>query len=110
MKVTKAPGLMKYPYTIEVTEEEYQAIRNAIPNENNQGCEIIKAETYHICPNCSEERIALGKIETRLGTRHVTWQSVRHTNGNTDYFWGHYHESERAALCDYYTCLAGKFE
>ena len=24
MKVTKAPGLLEYPYTIEVTEEEYQ--------------------------------------------------------------------------------------
>lgn len=110
MKVTKAPGLMEYPYTIEATEEEYQAIRNAMPNETNQGYEIIKAETYHICPNGSEERIALGKIETRLGAQYVTWQSVRHVNGNTDYFWGHYHDGEYAALYDYYTRLAGKFE
>jgi hypothetical protein len=111
MKVTKAPGLMEYPYTIEATEEDYRAIRNAIPGENNQGYEIIKAETYHTCPNGSEERIVLGKIETRLGAQYVTWQSVRYADGRiTDYFWGHYHDREDAALCDYYTRLAGKFE
>ena len=110
MKVTRAPGLMKYPYTIEATEEEYQAIINAVPGENNQGYEIIKAETYHICSNGSDERVVLGKIETRLGTRYVTWQSVRHAAGSTDYFWGHYFENEYDALHDYYSRLAGKFE
>ena len=30
MKISKAPGLMKYPYTIEATEEEFRAIMNAI--------------------------------------------------------------------------------
>ena len=110
MKVTRAPGLMKYPYTIEVTEQEYQVIRNALLSESNQGYEIIKAETYRICQNGSEEQIALGKMETRLGAQYVTWQCVRHSAGSTDYFWGHYHDDKDTAMYDYYTRLAGKFE
>lgn len=33
MKITKAPGLMEYPYTIEATEGEYQIINGLLGDD-----------------------------------------------------------------------------
>lgn len=109
MKVTKAPGLMKYPYTIEVTEEEYRAIRNVMPEAANQGYKILKAET---CMECDRrtERIVLGGTVTRLGAQYVTWESIINENGEIDYYWGHYFDNYDDALHDYYKRLMEKFE
>lgn len=109
MKVTKAPGLMKCPYTIEVTEEEFRAIRNAVPEESNQGYTILKAETCMECDGRTE-RVALGRMVTRLGAQYVTWESIANENGEFDYYWGHYFDDYGDALHDYYKRLMERFE
>ena len=77
--------------------------------ETNQGYEIIKAETWMEADGRSE-RVVLGRMETRLGTQYVTWESSTDDRGNTDYYWGHYFYDEQKAKGDYYTRLASKFE
>ena len=109
MKVTKAPGLMKYPYTIEATEEEFRAIRNAVPEESNQGYTILKAETCMECDGRTE-RVVLGRMVTRLGAQYVTWESISNENGEFDYYWGHYFDDYGDALHDYYKRLMERFE
>lgn len=109
MKVTKAPGLMKYHYTVEATEEEFRAIQNAIPDEQNQGYTILKAETCMECDG-KTERVVLGRMMTRLGAQYVTWESIINEYGEIDYYWGHYFDDYGDALHDYYTRLAGKYE
>ena len=109
MKVTRAPGLMKYPYTIDATEEEFRAIRNAIPEETNQGYTILKAEACMECDGRTE-RIVLGRTVTRLGAQYVTWESIVNEDGEIDYYWGHYFDDYGEALHDYSKRLMEKFE
>ena len=78
--------------------------------EFNAGYEIVKSETYRIGADDKESRIVLGKMETRLGTQYVTWESVRHPeDGTADYFWGHYFDKDQQAMADYHRRLADHY-
>jgi len=79
--------------------------------EFNEGYEIVAAETYFVRPwDDGEDRIVLGKIDTRIGTQYVTWESCRHPDDETaDYFWGHYFDSENHAKADYHRRLADHY-
>lgn len=79
--------------------------------EFNEGYEIIEAETFCTRPwDDGEERIVLGKIDTRFGTHYVTWESCRHpAEGKADFFWGHYFDYEKQARADYHRRLAEKY-
>lgn len=79
--------------------------------EFNEGYEIIAAETYNILADDKEERVVLGRMESKYGTMYVTWESARHpSEGVTDYFWGHYHGDERLARADYHRRLMEHYE
>lgn len=78
--------------------------------EINQGYKIIASETYRVLSDDKEERIVLGKMETRLGTQYVTWESTRHpAEDEVDYFWGRYFDSEDHARADYHRRLADHY-
>lgn len=50
MKITKAPGIMKYPYTLEVTEEEYKEIMRIFKKgrKENETTGAEKVESDHL--------------------------------------------------------------
>lgn len=79
--------------------------------EFNEGYEIIAAETFCIRSwDDGEERIVLGKMDTRFGTHYVTWESLRHPEDEgADFFWGHYFDDERQARADYHRRLADHY-
>lgn len=82
--------------------------------ETNQGYEIIASEAYRTDNTGREEQIVLGRMETRLGMRFVTWESLTQPNNDGterhDYFWGHYFDNGREAFADYHRRLLDKYE
>ena len=82
--------------------------------EINEGYEIIAAEVYAVTDFGREERVVLGRMDTRYGTMFVTWESQVWTFSDGekrfDYFWGHYHDDERKARADYHRRLIEKYE
>ena len=83
-------------------------------NEKNEGYEIIAAEVYSTSRLGQQERIVLGRNETRCGTMFVTWDStgwpLKDGGVKYDYFWGHYFDDERKARADYHRRLIEKYE
>lgn len=75
--------------------------------EINQGFKIVAAETYN---EEKQFRIVLARRETQFGTNWVTWESKRDSSGLIDYFWGHYHDNEKAARIDYHRRLLSYYE
>ena len=79
--------------------------------EFNEGYEIIAAETYNAPRAGRQDRIVLGRLETKLGTMFVTWASViQPLTNRIDYFWGHYFSEEDQARADYHRRLLKKYE
>ena len=80
-------------------------------SEQNQGYEIIAAETYATENTGRQHQIVLGRMETKYGTTYVTWESSAMENSEyADYFWGHYHDTEKAARIDYHRRLLSHYE
>lgn len=78
--------------------------------EVNECYEIIAAETYQAQRAGQQARIVLGKLETRLGTTFVTWEStIQPLTNRIDYFWGHYFSEEAEARADYHRRLLNKY-
>ncbi len=78
--------------------------------EINEGYEIIAAETYSTLRAGRRYRIVLGKLETKLGTMFVTWESIiQPLTNRIDYFWGHYFSEEDQARADYHRRLLEKY-
>lgn len=75
--------------------------------EINQGYKIVAAETYN---EEKQFRIVLARKETQFGTNWVTWESKCDSSGLIDYFWGHYHDNEKAARADYHRRLLSYYE
>lgn len=81
--------------------------------EKNEGYEIIAVEVYRETNSGQQDRIVLGRMTTRFGTKFVTWSSTIWPlkDGNKiDYFWGHYFEDGAAAYADYHKRLLEKYE
>lgn len=79
----------------------------ATQQEINQGYKIVAAETYN---EEKQFRIVLARKETQFGTNWVTWESKCDSSGLIDYFWGHYHDNEKAARIDYHRRLLSYYE
>lgn len=77
--------------------------------EINEGFEIVAAEAYTTKTWAKEERVVLGRHETRYGTQWVTWQSKTSPKDEIDYFWGHYFDDEAQARADYHRRLAERY-
>lgn len=84
-------------------------VRWANRKERNQGYEIIAAETHATENSGRQHRIVLGRMETKYGAMFVTWESSD-TGSGFDYFWGHYHDTEKAAWADYHRRLLSYYE
>lgn len=83
-------------------------------NEKNEGYEIIAAEVYSTSRLGQQERIVLGRNETKHGTMFVTWDStgwpLKNSGMKFDYYWGHYFDNEAKARADYHRRLFEKYE
>ena len=75
---------------------------------SNAGYDIIKAETYDKNHRGCEYQIVLGR-NPKTGT-YVTWECNAHSDGDRDYYWGHYINKWEAALADYHRRLLEHFE
>ena len=78
--------------------------------EQNQGYEIIAAETYGTSDIGVQYRFVLGRMETKCGTMYVTWDSAIRGTGTVDYFWGHYFTDEKKARADYHRRLLEQYD
>ena len=81
--------------------------------ERNAGFEIIASEVYHVSRLGQQSRIVLGRMETKLGIKYVTWESTLwpvEDHRAIDYYWGHYFDDEEKARADYHRRLFEKYE
>ena len=75
--------------------------------KKNAGYTITQEEVYATMPGGRRFVVALAENE-RTGN-FVTWEGVIPLDGETSYFWGHYHTERRAAQAEYHARLARKY-
>lgn len=85
MKVNKAPGLLKYPYTIDATEEEYQLINGLLGDgiTKNQAIFNMLAELEQALfyksrnpEELSPFQLELLKMHTEAKTLLIQWHNL----------------------------------